>query len=366
MAKRKLLTDKDIKAAKPEAGKRQYKLVDHGGLYLLVRQNKHAIGKYWRLAYRFGHKQKDLALGTYPQVSLKEARDKARDAKKLLEKNIDPSQQKKEDKQAAIQQQFQNEADSYTFEAVAREWYEHNLDGWSDNTEKTILSRLERYMFSRVGNIPINKVTKFQLADAIKAITKTGKNDTAKKVTQMTRNILQHAFSNGLIESIPLGETKALVKKKQKNHLPAIIDPKEVGALLRSIDAYQGTFVVCCALKLLPYVALRSGELREAKWAEFDFENALWTVPAMQLKQDKAKKLNPENFHLVPLSKQAIVILQELKGLTGLGNHAFPNVRGDHRPMSGNTINSALASMGYKDEMVGHGFVVVNKIWPRY
>jgi len=363
MPRGKLLTDKTVREAKPKQGKAQLKLSDSGGLFLLARNNKHGIGKYWRLAYRFDGKQKELALGTYPQVSLKEAREKARSAKKLLEEHIDPNQQKKEDKQEAINklklQKRQDEANSHTFEVVAKKWVKLREHNWEPSYTRTVLNRLNRYMLPTLGSKPINEITKLEVSNTIDAVVSAGVLDTAKRVTQYYRNIFEYACDLGLIDAIPLGQTKNLVPRISKTPLPAIVEPKEVGALLRSIDARKGTFVVSSALKLLPYLAVRSGELRQAKWGEFDFTNALWTVPAKHLKQTKAEKENPANFHLVPLSTQVIAILKNLQKLTGSGDHVFPSAKGDYRPMSDGAINTALASMGYKGEMVGHGFRTV-------
>jgi len=357
------LTDTSIKNAKLDSDELMKKMFDGGGLFLLVKQNKKGIGKYWRLAYRFAGKQKELALGTYPQVSLKEARDKAYNAKKLLEQHVDPSQKKKDDRRASIDQLNQKEReaeiDANTFEVVGRKWHEHSKYSWTEEYATTIIGRLQRYMFPKLGNIPIAQVTKLQVSNAIEDIVKAGVIETAKRTTQYTRNILEYACDKGYIDAIPLGQTKNLVPAITKKHLPAIVDPKEVGALLRAIDGYKGTFITCSALKLLPYIAVRSKEFRESTWAEFDLKNGLWTIPSMERKQTKEEKENPDNFHLVPLSRQAVTILKSLKSLTGSGNRVFPSVRGDSRPMSENTINGALHALGYKDEMVGHGFRTV-------
>ena len=355
------LTNTKVKNAKPEVSSGQTKLSDGGGLFLLVKANKKKVGKYWRLAYRFGGKQKDLALGTYPLVTLKEARDKRDEAKKLLAQHIDPSQKKQDDRLAAVEKlnekKRESELDANTFEVVGRKWFNHNKPRWEDSHSRTVISRLEKYVFPKVGNLPIRKVTKIQLTDLIEAIVDSGRLDTARKVTQYTRNTLEFASDRGLLDSIPLGQTKNLVPAIQKIPLPALTEPKAIGELLTTIDAYKkGSFVTCCALKLLPYLAVRSGEFRKAEWTEFDFEAALWTIPALHRKLKKEFKADPTRFHLVPLSKQSIVILKRLKKLTGQGLHVFPSIRGDGRPMSENTINYALERMGYKGEMVGHGF----------
>jgi len=182
-------------------------------------------------------------------------------------------------------------------------------------------------------------------------------NDTARRLYYMVKEIFSYAIDNDFIESMPISsKVSSLVPRVPSKKMPAITDKKGIGQLLRSIQNYGGTYVVRMALQILPYVSLRAGEFRYSKWNEFDLENGVWIVPAKHRKLKKEKKLDETNVHIVPLSSQAVALLRELYKVTGRGNHVFPNIRGDSRPMSENTVNNALHVMGFKGEMVGHGF----------
>jgi len=351
------LTDIKVKCAKLTDGKSLMKLSDGGGLQLWVNKS----GKYWRLAYRFAGKQKTLSLGVYPEISLKSAREKRNGAKKLLDQNIDPNLQRKANRQAAIEavqeKALVNEGEKNTCEVVGRRWFELRKPGWNPSHAIKVKGRLEKHLFPVIGSIPIAQLKKQQVANAIEKISRRGTLDVAKRVSQYTRNILEYAMDTGLIDSVPMGNTKNILPAPRKQKpMPALTSPEEIGELLRAIEGYRGTFSVCCALKVLPYLAVRAGEFRNAEWSEFDLKNERWTIPAAHRKLKLKAKQDPENFQIVPLSKQAIKILKELYELTGTGNHVFPSMRGDARPMSENTINTALHAMGYKDIMVGHGW----------
>jgi len=351
-------TDMQAKAAKLPVGKRKAKFAVSDGLFLLVTES----GKYWKYAYSFDGKRKEASLGVYPTVSMKAAKAKLQDVKSLLADGIDPNQKKRAERQANIaatrKQEEQAEEDANTFEVVARQWHTTHENGWSDKHAKTILRRFELHVFPTVGSIPVAQLTKSQVADVLTAIAARGTAEIAKRIAQITRQVLEYASDRGLIEAIPMGNMKTLLPQRKAKPMPAITDSKRIGALLRAIYAYEGSFIVCQALKLLPLVALRSGEFRTAEWIEINFDDAMWTIPAAHRKLTKDAKADPANVHQVPLSTQAIAILKDLQQLTGRGRHVFPSGRGDIRPMSENAVNVAIHAMGF-DDMVGHGWRAV-------
>lgn len=360
------LTDQEVKSAKIPKGKSLKKLFDGGGLYLLVLKS----GKYWRLDYRMSGKRKTLAMGSYPATPLagnvdalgvyqKGARDLRNEAKRLIKQGIDPSQKKQQDKREHIAAQALLKAEqaieANTFEVIAREWHSLHLARWSPKHAQTIIRRFELHVFPVIGDIPVAKLTKSHVADLLTSIVKHDTLEIAKRIGQITRQVLEYASDKGVIDAIPMGNTKNLLPSRKARHWPAITEPKRIGEFMRSIYDYQGTFVVCQALKVLPLLAARSGEFRYSQWPEFDFEAALWTIPAIHRKLPKEEKEDPANVHLVPLSKQAIQILKDLKQLTGDAKYVFPSQRSNDKPMSDDAINDAIDTMGYKGEMVGHG-----------
>jgi len=355
-----------IKAAELPKAPAYKKLSDGGGLYLLIGKTS----QRWRLDYRMDGKRKTLTIGNYPEIPLAGSKDRsgnycegARDyrteAKKLITMGIDPSQKKQEDKQDRIAEQAMKKAEqdalSNTFEVVAREWHDLHRVTWTDKHASTTLRRFELHVFPMIGAIPVAQLTKALVANVITKIGRTGKLEMAHRVAQITRQVLEYAADKEIIDNIPLGRTKNLLPRRKAVPMPAITEPKRIGEFMRSIYAYDGTYVVCQALKLLPLVATRSGEFRNAEWPEFDLEDALWTIPAMHRKILKEDKLNPANVHLVPLSRQAVEILRDIKLLTGSGRYVFPSFAGKGEPMSENAVNDAIERMGYKGEMVGHG-----------
>jgi len=358
--RKQIKTDLQAKAAKLPAGKKRVKFSAGSGLYLLVNSS----GKYWRYAYKYNGKRKEASLGVYSpnsnrHLSLKEAKSAVQVVKDMLTEGIDPNQRKKEQRQAeaskAQARLAEIEADTKTFELVARQWHATHKSTWADKHAGTILRRLENHVFPAIGSTPVAHLHKSQIADVISAIVQRGTVEMAKRISQVIRQVLEYASDKGLIDAIPMGSTKNLIPKREVKPMPSILEPKRIGEMMRAIYSYQGTFVVCQALKLLPLLVVRSGEFRAAEWSEFNLDDAIWTIPANRRKLTKAMKENPKNVHLVPLSRQAIEILRELYQLTGSGRYVFPSVRGDVRPMSENTINVAIHAMGFKGEMVGHG-----------
>jgi len=340
------LTDTKVKNAKP--GEKQFKLFDGDGLFLLVvPTGKSKGGKRWRFKYRFNGKEKLLALGTYPEISLADARTRRDDARKLIAKGIDPGEVKK----AAKTEQAERLAN--TFRKLALEWYERQADILAEKTRKMIMSRLERDVFPVVGDTPLSDLTPRSILEGVlRPIEDRGSIELAHRVRGVISQVLRYGVACGLCERDSTVDLRGALKPVQRKHLPAITDPVKVGALLRAIDGFDGSLIVKCALRLHPLVVTRPGELRHAEWSEIDFEKATWAIPA-----GKMKMKNP---HIVPLSNQAVEILRELHPLTGSGKYLFPSVRSTARPISDNTLNAALRRLGYgSDEMVSHGWRAV-------
>ena len=330
------LTDTAIRNAKPAA--KPYKLTDGEGLYLLL----NAVGKYWRFDYRMLGKRKTLAIGVYPDTSLSDARERRSQARKLLANNTDPSQ---------IKQTLKQEAkllSTNTFEAVAREWHKKQSVKWVPKNSARIISLLSRDIFPFIGKTPILQVTAAKLLDTIQKIEKRGNIETAHRAMMVCGQIFRYAIASGRAQAdLSLVLKGSLIPVVEKHHA-SITDPKKIGALLRTLEGYEGSFLTNRALKLAPLLFVRPGELRHAEWSEIDLDVSEWCIPASKMKM--------KTVHIVPLSRQSVVILQELK-LHANGKYVFPGIRNIDRPMSENTVNGALRRMGYeKDEMTGHGF----------
>ena len=332
------LTDVAIKKAKPEA--KQRKLFDERGLFLIVTPKG---GKWWRFKYRFEGKEKLLSLGTYPDVSLKDARERRDDARKQIAAGIDPSRHRKATKAANAQR------NANSFEIITREWHEKHSPSWSENHAYRIIRRFERDIFPWIGNNPIADITPPQLLEAVRRIEERGALETAHRALSSCGQVFRYAIATGRAERDPSQDLRGALPPVKGQHFAAITDPNRVAELLRAIDSYTGTPVVKCALQLAPMVFVRPGELRKAEWQDVDLDLAEWRYTVT--------KTNSQ--HVVPLSDQAITILNTLKPITGHGKYIFPsarNPRGD-RPMSDNAILAALRRMGIeKDEMSGHGF----------
>ncbi|MGH8578103.1 MAG: tyrosine-type recombinase/integrase [Gammaproteobacteria bacterium] len=328
------LTDRAIRSAKPQ--EKPIKLFDGGGLYLLLNPNG---SRWWRLRYRVAGKAKGLSLGTFPAVSLKQARVRRDEARKQLAAGIDPSAARKAQKAAA--------ADS--FEAVAREWHCKRAPGWAPGHADRILAALRKDVFPWLGTRGVREIQAPELLAVLRRIEARGAIDTAHRVLQNCGQVFRFAVATGRAARDPAADLRGALVTVRGSHFASITEPKAIGALLRAIDGYQGTFPVRCALRLAPLTFVRPGELRAAEWPEFDLDAAEWRIPAERMKM--------RAIHIVPLSAQAVGILRELHPLTGTGHYVFPSVRTPTRPMSENTVNAALRRLGYaKDEMTGHGF----------
>lgn len=331
------LTDMKVQKSKPQ--NKPVTLFDGGGLFLLVTPSG---GKLWRFKYRYDGKQKLLALGAYPEVSLADARHKREDARKLLASNNDPGAVRKAKKQANTQK-------SETFETIAREWFKKFSQRWKETHSSRIIRSLERDVFPWIGTQPIAEIKAPELLAVLRRVETRGTLDTVHRIRTICGQIFRYAVASGRAERDPSGDLKGAIPPPQEGHMAAIIEPAKVGELLRAIDGYQGSVAVQCALKLAPLVFVRPGELRNMEWVEIDFENAQWNIPSAKMKMKEP--------HIVPLPTQALALLTAVKSLTSASRYVFPSGRSFDRPMSNNAILAALRRMGYtKDEMSGHGF----------
>lgn len=332
------LTDTAIRKAKPREDGKARKLFDGGGLFLLVKPNG---ARYWRLKYRFHGKEKLLALGVYPDVSLKSARDKRDDARKQIAAGIDPSEARKAEKAARSSEN--------SFEAIAREWWSKHKPNWSESHSSRIMLRLENDVFPWIGSKPIQDITPPELLTVLRRIENRGALETAHRIHQSCGQIFRYAIATLRAERDTAADLKGALPPTNQKHHASITDPKKIGELLRAIDCYQGQFITRCALQFAPLVFVRPGELRHAESSEIDLDKAEWRIPA--------EKMKMKTVHIVPLSTQAVAILNEIKPLTGHSKYVFPSVRTLKRPMSENTVTAALRRLGYASgEMTGHGF----------
>ena len=332
------LTDTAIRKAKPR--EKPYKVADERGMYLEVMPNG---SKYWRMKYRHNGKEKRLALGVYPDVSLADARDRRDQARKRLANGIDPGAAKQAEKRTARAETQDS------FEALAREWFAKYSPSWAASHSNKIIRRMERDIFPWIGKQPIAQISAQDLLAVLRRIESRGAIETAHRAHQNCGQVFRYAVATGRAERDPSGDLRGALSLSKKRHHASITDAKEIGPLMRALEDYQGSFVTKCALRMAPRVFVRPGELRKAEWQEFDLDNAEWRIPA-----EKMKKRVP---HVVPLSTQAVAILRDLHALTGEGKYVFPSTRSSSRPMSENTVNGALRRLGYtKDELTGHGF----------
>jgi integrase len=329
------LTDIKIRTAKPT--EKAYKLFDGGGLYLLINPSG---ARWWRFKYRFGGKERGISLGVYPTVTLKGARDRRDDARRLVSKGVDPS----------AQRQTVKVSQTETFERIAEEW----LALQSKKLTATTLSKarwmLQTFVYPRLGSRPIGEIAPPDLLAALRPVERRGTHETAHRTKQRCGQIFRYAVATGrAIRDITVDLRGALAPVVSNNHA-AITEPNQIGALLRAIDGYDGHRMTGIALKLSALFFVRPGELRAAEWAEFDLDAAQWRIPAQRMKMGER--------HIVPLAKQAVVLLRELRKLNAWSDkYVFPSLRTVHRPMSENTVNAALRRLGYTgEEMTSHGF----------
>jgi len=332
------LTDTQVRSVKPD--KKAVKLFDGGGLYLEVAASG---GKWWRLKYRFGGKENRISLGVYPAISLKDARKRRDEAREQLAKGIDPSGHKKASKAAL------SASDGSLYEIVAREWFAKYSAGWSEANKVKVLARQVKYVFPFIGGKPIREVTAPEVLEALRHIEQRGSIDTAHRALQDCSRIFRYAIATGRGERDTAADLRGALPPAKGSNFATITDKKAVGELLRAIEGYEGGIVVASALRLAPLVFVRPGELRQAEWAEFDFDGAEWRIPSERMKMRQV--------HIVPLARQSLAILRELHKFTGYGRFLFPSPRTDSRPLSDMALLAALRRMGYtKEQMTVHGF----------
>jgi integrase len=333
------LTDTSIRNAKP--GEKPIKLFDERGLFLLVTPTG---GKWWRFRFMFDGKEKLLSLGVYPDVSLKDARERRDEARKLVANGVNPSENRK------IQKSARADLVANSFEVIAREWFAKFASTWASNHGDRIIRRFERDIFPWIGGRPIAEITAPELLAAVRRIENRGALETAHRALSNCGQVFRYAVATGRAERDPSGDLRGALPPVKGTHFAATTEPKRVAEILRVLDGYEGTLTVRCALRLAPLVFVRPGELRNAQWADINFEAAEWRY--------LVTKTNTP--HIVPLARQAIEILRELQPLTGNSRFVFPSARSFIRPMSDNAILAAMRRLGIdKDEMSGHGFRAV-------
>jgi len=331
------LSEVEIRKTKPKA--KSFKLSDGGGMYLEVMPSG---SKYWRLKFRFEGKEKRLALGVYPEVSLSMARDRRFEARKILAIGIDPSANRKAAKEAT------NQKNQNSFEIITREWMSTHMANKSASHKDRVLRRFEIYLFPWLGSKAIADITAPEILDCIKRIQKQNKLETAHRMLQSAGQVYRYAVQTGRTLRDITADLKGALPPAVAKHMASLTEPAEVAELLRAIDGFKGTFTVQSALRLAPLVFVRPSELRTAKWADIDLDTAEWSYRVSKTKTD----------HLVPLSTQAINILKDIYPLSGHGEFVFMGGHDPKKPMSDAAINASLKRMGYdtKTQITGHGF----------
>ena len=329
-----------LKAKQAKPKERDYKISDEKGLYLLV---KTTGAKYWRLKYRIAGKEKLLALGVYPDVSLEEARDRRDEARNHINNDLDPIEIKRANKTTKLK------AAENSFKNIAQKWYEKQKPHWSDSHSKRVKAALQRDLFPSLGNRPLLSISATDLLEILRKIEARGTIESAHRVKQIAGQIFRYGIATGRAEYDPTSDLKDALATPVKTHLAAITDPEEVGKLLLAIDSYEGSYTIKNALRLAPLVFVRPIELRHAEINEINLEDAEWLIPS--------NKIKIKRDHIVPLSKQALHILKNQIQLAASEKYVFPSARSPNRPMSDNAILVAMRSMGIpKEKMSGHGF----------
>lgn len=334
------LTDTAVKAAKTKPDGKPAKYTDGGGLYLLVMKS----GKYWHFDYTYEAKRKTVSFGVYPDINLKTAREKHQAAKELLARDIDPSAYKQQAKaeQIAITEN--------TFEAIALEWFTKTSPQWSQSHSEKTMSRFKNDIFPWLGHLPIATIDPPTILKCLRRVEERGALETAHRIKQTIGQVFRYAVVTGLrAPRDPTADLKGALPAYRGKNFAAIIDPVQVGQLMRDIQAYKGHLETRIALQLSAYLFQRPNEICAMEWAEINIEKALWSLPAEKMKMGQA--------HLVPLPKQCLELLEEIRPLTGHRRYVFPSMTDSTKPMSNNTVRQALRRMGYdNDTMTAHGF----------
>lgn len=330
------LNDMQIRRAKPEA--KAYTLGDGQGLSLLIEPNG---SKSWRFRYRYAGKPKMISLGVYPTITLADARSRRDDARKLVAEGKNPSEVRKEQKIA-----LQTESES-AFEKIATEWHQMKSAKWSAGYASDIMEAFQNDIFPYVGTRPIGEIKPLELLNVLRKIEKRGALEKMRKVRQRCSEVFRYAIATGRAEFNPAADLSSALEVHQSNHFP-FLKADELPDFLRALDSYTGSRLVQIATKLLMITGVRTIELRAALWSEFDLDNAIWEIPAERMKMRRS--------HLVPLSTQALDLLNELKMMTGNYRYVFPGRNDPNKPMSEASINQVIKRIGYGGKVTGHGF----------
>ncbi|OMQ24576.1 tyrosine-type recombinase/integrase [Serratia oryzae] len=330
------LNARQVETAKPKD--KEYKLTDERGLYLLVKPNG---SKYWRLKYRITGKEKKLAIGVYPDISLADARLKRDEARKMLTDGLDPSQQKQLEKQA------QKITTENTFHTLALEWHAYKSKSWSEGYAENVLEALQKDIFPHVGKRPVAEIKPLEMLAALRMIEKRGALEKMRKVRQYCNQIFRYSIATGRAEINPAAELASTLTAPKSAHFPHFT-AGELPEFLTALAGYHGGPLTRLATRLLLLTGVRTIELRNAEWREFNLEQCLWEVPAERMKMRRT--------HLVPLSRQVVTILRELQAITGSYRLVFPGRNDVNKPMSDASINMVLKRIGYDGKATGHGF----------
>jgi integrase len=331
------LSDAKVRSAKPAA--QPYKLYDGGGLFLLVHPNG---SRYWRFKYRFGDKEKLFAIGVYPDVTLSEARAKALDARRIVSEGADPVIERRRHRANSATSAAE------TFQAMAEEWMASRTDVWSPSYREAVQSALAANLYAQLGQLPIRSISVPVLREALLLMERRGALVALRKVRMWASMVFRYAIATGRAENDPAAPLRGTFKAHKGGHFAALTKPSELGQLLARIRDYDGSIITRCGLLLLAYTFTRTTELRASEWTEFGLDGASWTIPAERMKMDVS--------HYVPLSRQALQILVEIRALTGSSRWVFPNERNSQKPMSENTMLYALYRLGYHGRATVHGF----------
>jgi integrase len=332
----KSLSDSKARNAKPRS--KPYKITDGGGLFLFITP---AGGKYWRLKYFFAGKEKLLALGVYPEVTLADARERRAQARKLLAAGNDPAEAKKEARRLTA---LKNDN---LFETVAREWFEQRKHEWASASADTMLARLERHILPKLGRRPIADITPPEVLAVLRVVEDRGTLETARRVMQICGKIFMYGIATGRAERNPVPDLRGALKTPVVTHY-SFLKASDLPSYLNKLDSYDGGLLTRLALRLLLLTFVRTSELRGAQWTEIDWKKAQWRIPPERMKM--------KELHIVPLSRQAIAVLRELQALSGDRRFIFPNLHNPFAYMSENTMLYALYRMGYHSRTTGHGF----------
>ncbi|AWA02731.1 integrase [Klebsiella pneumoniae] len=330
------LTARQVDTSKPKD--KPYKLSDGGGLYLLVNPNG---SRYWRLKYRIAGKEKLLALGVYPDITLAEARQKRADAKKVLAAGGDPGQEKQEEKQAKEQ------AVANSFERLAMEWHSHKSTSWSEGYAEHLLMYLKKDIFPFIGQKAITDISQVEMLNVLRKMEQRGVLDKLKKTRQACRQIFTYAIITGRAEHNPVSDLAGALKSPKQQHYPHLL-VDQIPDFLRALSEYSGSTITRNATRLLMLTGLRTIELRASEWVDIDFDKGVWNVPAERMKMRRP--------HLVPISTQVRELLEEIHQLTGRGKYVFPGRNDAGKPMSEASINQVIKRIGYDGKATGHGF----------